>query len=117
MQGVRRGGHLRAPPEKEHVQGLRRGEHLPARSDKVPMQGVRRGEHLPARSIESGALARHAKQTRTIRCLRISRSFSFEPDWLKPICVLFFLFRKTSEASSFQVDFITHAVPLPFVHC
>ena len=99
MQGVRRGGHLRAPPEKEHVQGLRRGE------------------HLPARSIESGALARHAKQTRTIRCLRISRSFSFEPNWLKPICVLFFLFRKTSEACSFRVDFITHAVPLPFVHC
>ena len=50
MQGVRRGEHLPARSEKERVQGVRRGEHLPARSAKEPVQGVRRGGHLPAQS-------------------------------------------------------------------
>ena len=99
MQGVQRGGHLPARSDKEPVQGLRRGEHLPSKSGKEPVQGFSGAiicQHNQQRSrssisevgkpvsiIGGEAGARHAKQTRTSRCRRISRSSGLVPHWLQ----------------------------------
>ena len=99
MQGVQRGGHLPARSDKEPVQGLRRGEHLPSKSGKEPVQGFSGAiicQHNQQRSrpsisevgkpvsiIGGEEGARHAKQTRTSRCRRISRSSGLVPHWLQ----------------------------------